>query len=128
MGNMMKKGNSGRIVLIIAGFLFVLWYYLSRMSFKKGCRKMTIMHPVSVEDAKDLNKYLTSRQAVLIDCSGMTIESAQRIIDYATGYVAAVGGNIGKLSRKMFVVSMSSVQYCDNVIDTDFTEKKFADI
>ena len=51
----------------------------------------------------------------------MNIDAAQRVIDFATGACYTIGGNLQRISKKIFIVTPVSVE-----LSGDFSEEALA--
>ena len=60
--------------------------------------------PKSFNDANTIAELLLDRKAVVLNLEGIDMSAAQRIIDFASGACYTVGGNLQKISRKIFIV------------------------
>ena len=60
--------------------------------------------PKSFDDANTIAELLLERKAVVLNLEGIDMSAAQRIIDFASGACYTVGGNLQKISKKIFIV------------------------
>ena len=60
--------------------------------------------PKSFEDANTIADVLLSHRAVVLNLESIDMASAQRIIDFASGACYTVGGNLQKISKKIFMI------------------------
>ena len=68
-----------------------------------------MIKPASVEDSKAIVDTLLENRTVVINLEGITVEAAQRIMDYTSGANAALDGHLQKISRNIFIVTPRSV-------------------
>lgn len=71
--------------------------------------KVVVMQPVKFEDAQDICEHLKNRKPVVINLEDVERDEAQRIIDFLSGSVFALDGNIQKVSNSIFLVAPSNV-------------------
>ena len=71
--------------------------------------EVCVIKPASVEDSKAIVDTLLDNRTVVINLEGITVEAAQRIMDYTSGANAALDGNLQKISRNIFIVTPRSV-------------------
>ena len=45
---------------------------------------------------------------MVLNLEGMNVDAAQRVIDFASGACYTMGGNLQKISKKIFIVTPSS--------------------
>ncbi|MBR5376789.1 MAG: cell division protein SepF [Lachnospiraceae bacterium] len=71
--------------------------------------EVCVIKPTSVEDSKAIVDTLLDNRTVVINLEGITVEAAQRIMDYTSGANAALNGHLQKISRNIFIVTPRSV-------------------
>ena len=75
----------------------------SRMNSSKS--KIVLYEPRVYSDAKDVAQNLLSNKAVIINFSRMDDSSARRIVDFITGTVYALNGEIQRIGDKIFLAT-----------------------
>ena len=81
----------------------------NRKSSLASGMEVCVIKPTSVEDSKAVVDTLLENRTVVINLEGITVEQAQRIMDYTSGANAALDGNLQKISRNIFIVTPRSV-------------------
>lgn len=71
--------------------------------------KVIITQPENIEDARDVCDHLKNGRTVVVNLEDITKEMAQRIIDFLSGSIYALDGEIQKVSAGIFVVAPSNV-------------------
>ena len=71
--------------------------------------KVVVMQPNKFEDAQDICDHLKNRKPVVINLEDVDRDEAQRIIDFLSGSIFALDGNIQKVSTSIFLVAPSNV-------------------
>lgn len=71
--------------------------------------EVCMIMPKSFEDANTIADVLLSHKAVVLNLEGIDMAAAQRIIDFASGSCYTVGGNLQKISKKIFIVVPSDM-------------------
>ena len=71
--------------------------------------KVVIMQPDTFDDAQDICDHLKNKKPVVINLEGVEKEDAQRIIDFLSGSVYALDGNIQKVSAGIFLIAPNNV-------------------
>lgn len=71
--------------------------------------KVIVMQPESFNDAKDVCDHLKSKKPVVVNLGSVQKETAQRIIDFLSGSIYALDGNIQKVSNDIFIVAPHNV-------------------
>ena len=79
------------------------------VSIKSGLNsaksKIVLYEPRVYSDAKDVAQNLLNNKAVVINFSRMEDSSARRIVDFITGTVYAVNGEIQRIGDKIFLAT-----------------------
>ena len=78
--------------------------------------EVCMIMPKGYEDANEIADILLQGKSVVLNLEGMQIDAAQRVIDFASGACYTMGGNLQKISKKIFIVTPSSVE-----LSGDFT-------
>lgn len=71
--------------------------------------KVVIMNPENFEDAREVCEHLKNKKPVVINLLELDKEFAQRILDFLSGGVCALEGNIQKVSQGIFVIAPANV-------------------
>lgn len=79
------------------------------LSIKSGLNstksKIVLYEPRVYSDAKDVAQNLLNNRAVVINFSRMEDSSARRIVDFITGTVYALNGEIQRIGDKIFLAT-----------------------
>lgn len=78
--------------------------------------EVCMIMPKGYEDANEIADILLQGKSVVLNLEGMNVDAAQRVIDFASGACYTMGGNLQKISKKIFIVTPSSVE-----LSGDFT-------
>jgi cell division inhibitor SepF len=65
--------------------------------------------PKNFDDANTIADVLLKNKAVILNLEGIDMAAAQRIIDFASGSCYTVGGNLQKISKKIFMIVPESM-------------------
>lgn len=71
--------------------------------------KVVIMQPDKFEDAQDICDHLKNKKPVVINLENVEKEEAQRVIDFLSGAVYALDGNIQKVANGIFLIAPYNV-------------------
>ena len=71
--------------------------------------KVVVMQPESFNDAEDVCDHLKSKKPVVVNLGSVQKETAQRIVDFLSGAIYALDGNIQKVSSDIFIVAPHNV-------------------
>jgi cell division inhibitor SepF len=71
--------------------------------------KVVIMQPERFEEAQDICDHLKSKKPIIINLEEIEKDVAQRIVDFLSGSVYALDGNIQKVSNSIFLIAPNNV-------------------
>lgn len=71
--------------------------------------KVVVVQPENFEEARDIADTLKTKNPVVINLEGVEKEIARRIIDFLSGAVYSLDGNIQKVSNGIFLVTPYNV-------------------
>ena len=95
------------------------------VSIKSGSMpqsKIALYEPRVYSDAKEVAQNLLSNKAVIINFSRMDDDSARRIVDFITGTVYALNGEIQRVGDKIFLATPPKFETDGKI--TELVEKK----
>lgn len=95
------------------------------VSIKSGSMpqsKIVLSEPRVYSDAKEVAQNLLSNKAVIINFSRMDDDSARRIVDFITGTVYALNGEIQRVGDKIFLATPPKFETDGKI--TELVEKK----
>lgn len=76
--------------------------------------KLIVYRPESYEDTMSIIGSLKSRKPIILNMESIDIAIAQRILDFMSGAVSAMGGDIRKISNKIFAVVPADYEIVGN--------------
>ncbi|MFA6309324.1 MAG: cell division protein SepF [Clostridia bacterium] len=79
--------------------------------------KVVIEHPHSFDDSQEICEHLKSKKPIVMNLEEVEKEEAQRIVDFLSGSVYALDGNIQKVSNGIFLIAPSNVDILGEVKD-----------
>lgn len=71
--------------------------------------KLVVMQPESFDDARDIANHLKNKKPVVMNLEFVEKDVARRIVDFLSGSVYAVDGNIQKVSNGIFIITPYNV-------------------
>lgn len=75
---------------------------------KQG-NKMILLEPRAFSEAQTIADYLKARNTVVVNLKRVTPEIAKRIVDFLSGSVYAIGGDLQKLGNGIFLCTPNNV-------------------
>lgn len=91
-------------------------------SVPRGDRRMEIvvLKPTNFDvDSRKITEHLKYNRTVMIDLEGITVDLAQRIVDYASGSSNAIEGDFSIVSKNFVIVSPPAVRVSGDVLSSN---------
>jgi cell division inhibitor SepF len=77
--------------------------------------QVRIIRPSSFDQAKQITDTLLSHRTVLLNLEGLDVNTAQRIVDFASGSCYALHGNFMKISHFIIVITPEDVSISGDI-------------
>lgn len=77
--------------------------------------KVIVLQPENFDDAKDVCDHLKNKKPIVINLSSVQKDVAQRIVDFLSGSVYGLDGNIQKVSNDIFIVAPHNVDIMSHI-------------
>ncbi len=77
--------------------------------------KMVVFQPTTFDQATEICDNLKNRKPVIINLEKLETEIAQRILDFLSGAVYGLDGNLHKISGGIFVAAPSNVEILEEL-------------
>lgn len=71
--------------------------------------KVVIMQPENFDDARDICDHLKNKKPVIVNLEEIGKDTAQRVVDFLSGSVYALDGDIQKISAGIFLIAPNNV-------------------
>lgn len=102
-------------------------YYTSEaVAMPSGTGKMILLEPRAFSESQQIADHLKKRNTVVVNMKRVTQEQAKRIIDFLSGTVYAIGGDLQKIGVGIFLCTPKNVNVEGAITDDD--SKKQEDI
>ncbi|EZH67166.1 cell division protein SepF [Bacillaceae bacterium JMAK1] len=72
--------------------------------------KMVLIEPRTYEEAQDVADHLKNRRSVILNMQRIQKDQAKRIVDFLSGTVYAIGGDIQKIGGNIFLCTPDNVE------------------
>ncbi len=79
--------------------------------------EVAVLQPASYEDASEIADRLKGKKAVVVNLEDLTKEDAIKVLDFISGVVYALEGNIQKVSGGIFLIAPYNVSIAGDVRD-----------
>ncbi|MCM1282243.1 MAG: cell division protein SepF [Muribaculaceae bacterium] len=77
--------------------------------------EVCVIKPNSIEDELEIVETLLNSRTVVINMEGLSVDIAQRIIDFTSGATFAMHGNLQKISNYIFLATPSGVDISGDI-------------
>lgn len=77
--------------------------------------KVVIIEPRAYAEAQDIADQLKNRRAVIVNLQQIDKDQAKRIVDFLSGTVYAIGGDIQKVGTDIFLCTPDNVEVTGNI-------------
>lgn len=79
--------------------------------------KVILVEPRVYSEAQEISDHLKSRRAVIVNLQRIEHDQAKRIVDFLSGTVYAIGGDIQKVGPSIFLCTPDNVEIAGNISD-----------
>lgn len=95
-------------------------YYTSEaVQMPAGTGKMILLEPRAFSESQQIADHLKKRNTVVVNMKRVTQEQAKRIIDFLSGTVYAIGGDLQKIGVGIFLCTPKNVNVEGTITDDD---------
>ncbi|MGN1401745.1 MAG: cell division protein SepF [Bacillus sp. (in: firmicutes)] len=77
--------------------------------------KVVLFEPRAYSEAQEIADHLTSKRAVVVNLQRIAHDQAKRIVDFLSGTVYAIGGDIQKVGSNIFLCTPDNVDVSGNI-------------
>ena len=79
--------------------------------------KMMLLEPRAYSESQQIADYLKARSAVVVNLKRVTPDQAKRIVDFLSGTIYAIGGDLQKLGGGIFLCTPNNVNVEGEISD-----------
>lgn len=94
-------------------------------SVQQATSKVVLAEPRNYNEAQDIADNIVNRRAVVINLQRVDHQQAKRIVDFLSGTVYAVNGDIQKLGTETFLCTPDNVDVSGTISDNLNDESEF---
>ena len=85
------------------------YYTEDAVSIQPGSGKMILLEPRAFSESQQIADHLKARNTVVVNMKRVTSEQAKRIIDFLSGTVYAIGGDLQKIGVGIFLCTPKNI-------------------
>ena len=95
------------------------YYTAEAVTMPAGSGKMILLEPRAFSESQQIADHLKKRNTVVVNMKRVTGEQAKRIIDFLSGTVYAIGGDLQKIGVGIFLCTPKNVNVEGSITDDD---------
>lgn len=103
------------------------FYSVSEKNFKedeaKNGNKMILVEPRAYSESQTIADHLKKRNSVVVNLKRVTSDQGKRIIDFLTGCVYAIGGDMQKLGGGIYLCTPKNVSVQGKMSEQENSKK-----
>jgi cell division inhibitor SepF len=79
--------------------------------------KMVLLEPRAYSESQQIADYLRNRNTVVVNLKRVTSDQAKRIVDFLSGTIYAIGGDIQKIGGGIFLCTPNNINVQGKITD-----------
>lgn len=99
-------------------------YYSEEKVTAVGSGKMILLEPRAYSESQQIADHLKKRNTVVVNMKRVTPDQAKRIVDFLSGTVYAIGGDLQKIGGGIFLCTPKNVNVEGTISEEDDKGKK----
>ncbi len=100
------------------------YYTTESVVMPTGTGKMILLEPRAFSESQQIADHLKKRNTVVVNMKRVTSEQAKRIIDFLSGTVYAIGGDLQKIGSGIFLCTPKNVNVEGSISEEDNNKKQ----
>lgn len=104
------------------------YYTEDAVSIPNGSGKMILLEPRAFSESQQIADHLKKRNTVVVNMKRVTSEQAKRIIDFLSGTVYAIGGDLQKIGVGIFLCTPKNVNVEGTISEDDSKKQEEVDM
>ena len=99
-------------------------YYDEKVNMAIGNGKMILLEPRAYSESQQIADHLKKRNTVVVNMKRVTPDQAKRIVDFLSGTVYAIGGDLQKIGGGIFLCTPKNVNVEGTISEEEDKNKK----
>lgn len=83
----------------------------------EGGAKMILLEPRAFSESQQIADHLKKRNTVVVNLKRVTSDQAKRIVDFLSGTIYAIGGNLQKIGGGIFLCTPNNINVQGKITD-----------
>ena len=102
------------------------YYDVEKVTIPNG-GKMILLEPRAYSESQQIADHLKKRNTVVVNMKRVTPDQAKRIVDFLSGTVYAIGGDLQKIGGGIFLCTPKNVNVEGSITEEEDKGKKKSD-
>jgi cell division inhibitor SepF len=85
--------------------------------------KVVLLEPRAYSDSQEIADHLKNKKAVVVNLQRISHDQAKRIVDFLSGTVYAIGGDISKIGPSIFLCTPDNVDVSGTITGIGYEEE-----
>ena len=104
------------------------YYTEDVVNVQSGSGKMILLEPRAFSESQQIADHLKKRNTVVVNMKRVTAEQAKRIIDFLSGTVYAIGGDLQKIGVGIFLCTPKNINVEGSISEDDGKKQEDIDM
>lgn len=100
------------------------YYNVENVTIPNNGGKMILLEPRAYSESQQIADHLKKRNTVVVNMKRVTPDQAKRIVDFLSGTVYAIGGDLQKIGGGIFLCTPKNVNVEGSISEEDDKGKK----
>ncbi|MEG0799284.1 MAG: cell division protein SepF [Bacilli bacterium] len=96
-------------------------------TIKKGCEsgnQMILVEPRAYSESQQISDHLKQRNSVVVNFKRVTSDQAKRIIDFLSGTLYAIGGDLQKIGNGIYLCTPKNINVQGKITEEEDKEEE----
>ena len=99
-------------------------YYSKDTNNVSNSGKMILLEPRAYSESQQIADYLKNKNTVVVNMKRVTPDQAKRIVDFLSGTVYAIGGDLQKIGTGIFLCTPKNIPVEGSISEEEGKNKK----
>lgn len=100
------------------------YYNAENVTIPSNGGKMILLEPRAFSESQQIADHLKKRNTVVVNMKRITTDQAKRIVDFLSGTVYAIGGDLQKIGSGIFLCTPKNINVEGKITEDDGKKKE----
>ena len=101
------------------------YYSESKVTLPDGNGKMILLEPRAFSESQQIADHLKKRNTVVVNMKRVTTEQAKRIIDFLSGTLYAIGGDLQKIGDGIYLCTPKNIDVQGKITEENESQEDY---